>query len=117
MSTAQPLSLPCPKCATPMRTLERSGIHLETCPECRGIFLDRGELDRLIDLEADAASRFDRSGADRDRGRGPGHEGAFDRSSREDWDDDEGGARAWSDRGGPSRRRGFLGELFEGFGD
>lgn len=50
---------PCPKCQTPMRTIERSGIHLETCPDCRGIFLDRGELDRLLDLEAATLARRD----------------------------------------------------------
>lgn len=52
---------PCPKCQTPMRTIERSGIHLETCPDCRGIFLDRGELDRLLDLEAATLARRDAS--------------------------------------------------------
>jgi Zn-finger nucleic acid-binding protein len=45
-------ALTCPKCHGSMRTYERSGIHLDQCTECRGIFLDRGELDRLLDLEA-----------------------------------------------------------------
>jgi Zn-finger nucleic acid-binding protein len=35
-----------------MRTYERSGIHIDQCAECRGIFLDRGELERLMDAEA-----------------------------------------------------------------
>lgn len=48
---------PCPKCHAPMRTIERSGIHIESCPDCRGIFLDRGELDRLLDLEAATLAR------------------------------------------------------------
>lgn len=34
-----------------MRTYERSGVHVDQCTECRGIFLDRGELERLIDGE------------------------------------------------------------------
>jgi len=34
-----------------MRTYERSGVHVDQCSECRGIFLDRGELERLIDGE------------------------------------------------------------------
>jgi Zn-finger nucleic acid-binding protein len=34
-----------------MRTYERSGITVDQCTECRGIFLDRGELDRLVDAE------------------------------------------------------------------
>ena len=34
-----------------MRSYERSGITLEQCSECRGIFLDRGELERLTQAE------------------------------------------------------------------
>jgi uncharacterized protein len=34
-----------------MRTYERSGVAVDQCGECRGIFLDRGELERLIDAE------------------------------------------------------------------
>ena len=44
--------LPCPKCTTPMTTLERSGVTLERCTECGGIFLDRGELERIAMAEA-----------------------------------------------------------------
>jgi Zn-finger nucleic acid-binding protein len=35
-----------------MRTYERSGITVDQCGDCRGIFLDRGELERLVDAEA-----------------------------------------------------------------
>jgi len=35
-----------------MRQYERSGITIDQCTECRGIFLDRGELEKLIDAEA-----------------------------------------------------------------
>jgi Zn-finger nucleic acid-binding protein len=35
-----------------MRQYERSSVHVDQCTECRGIFLDRGELERLIDAEA-----------------------------------------------------------------
>jgi len=45
-------SLVCPKCRGAMRTYERSGITVDQCGECRGIFLDRGELERLVDAEA-----------------------------------------------------------------
>ncbi|WP_433613811.1 zf-TFIIB domain-containing protein [Dactylosporangium sp. CA-139114] len=34
-----------------MRQFERSGVTVDQCLECRGIFLDRGELERLIDAE------------------------------------------------------------------
>jgi hypothetical protein len=34
-----------------MRTYERNGVHVDQCADCRGIFLDRGELERLVDAE------------------------------------------------------------------
>lgn len=45
------MDLTCPKCHGAMRTYERNGVHVDQCADCRGIFLDRGELDRLIDAE------------------------------------------------------------------
>jgi Zn-finger nucleic acid-binding protein len=44
-------TLICPKCRGTMRTYERSGITVDQCTECRGIFLDRGELEHLVDAE------------------------------------------------------------------
>ena len=41
----------CPKCQSPMRSYERSGITVDQCSDCRGVFLDRGELERLVDAE------------------------------------------------------------------
>ena len=44
--------LTCPKCQGAMRSYERNGIQIDQCTECRGVFLDRGELEQLIDAEA-----------------------------------------------------------------
>ena len=52
MSTPTSPTLTCPKCHGAMRSYERNGVVLDQCTECRGIFLDRGELERLIDAEA-----------------------------------------------------------------
>jgi uncharacterized protein len=50
--TVSPMSeLVCPKCESPMRSYERSGITIDQCTGCRGVFLDRGELERLVDAE------------------------------------------------------------------
>ena len=46
-------TLTCPKCHGAMRSYERGGVTIDQCGECRGIFLDRGELDHLIDAERD----------------------------------------------------------------
>lgn len=39
----------CPACKTvTLAMTERQGIEIDYCPECRGVWLDRGELDRLL---------------------------------------------------------------------
>ena len=40
----------CPTCdATDLVMTERTGIEIDYCPKCRGVWLDRGELDKLIE--------------------------------------------------------------------
>ena len=39
----------CPNCNTNLIMSERSGIEIDYCPECRGVWLDRGELDKIIE--------------------------------------------------------------------
>lgn len=46
-----PAGLTCPKCNGTMRTYVRGGMTLEMCEDCRGMFLDKGELERLIEAE------------------------------------------------------------------
>ncbi|MEV4754011.1 zf-TFIIB domain-containing protein [Micromonospora sp. NPDC049559] len=46
------MQLICPKCRGEMRQYERSGVTVDQCSECRGIFLDRGELEKLFEAEA-----------------------------------------------------------------
>lgn len=46
------MQMTCPKCHGQMRQYERSGVTIDQCGECRGIFLDRGELEKLFEAEA-----------------------------------------------------------------
>lgn len=86
--------LECPKCHSPMRTYERSGLTVDQCSGCRGVFLDRGELERLIDAEGAYYERFP-------QGREREHR---DRDDRERHRDDD-------RRYGEHRREGGLSEL------
>lgn len=43
--------LTCPKCQESMRNYERNGVHIDQCNGCKGIFLDRGELEALVNAE------------------------------------------------------------------
>jgi hypothetical protein len=92
----------CPVCDVRLAVSERQGVEIDHCPRCRGVWLDRGELDKLIERAAVGG----RSWRDRDD---------------DDDDDDEGfllgggglGRRrdAGDQRG--RRRRGFLDDLFD----
>ncbi|MCF4137503.1 zf-TFIIB domain-containing protein [Streptomyces sp. Tue 6430] len=42
----------CPKCHAPMHTYNRNGVQIEQCSNCRGIFLDYGELEALTRVES-----------------------------------------------------------------
>ena len=39
----------CPVDDSPLTMSERSGIEIDYCPTCRGVWLDRGELDKIIE--------------------------------------------------------------------
>ena len=53
-SATGPMS--CPVDGTPLTMSERSGIEIDYCPNCRGVWLDRGELDKIIDRNASASA-------------------------------------------------------------
>jgi Zn-finger nucleic acid-binding protein len=42
----------CPADQTPLTMSERQGIEIDYCPTCRGVWLDRGELDKIIERSA-----------------------------------------------------------------
>ena len=48
----------CPSCSGSLVEIERSGVLIDACRECRGVWLDRGELDKLIAAERVADEDF-----------------------------------------------------------
>ena len=42
----------CPICSVDLVMSERQGIEIDYCPKCRGVWLDRGELDKIIERSA-----------------------------------------------------------------
>jgi Zn-finger nucleic acid-binding protein len=57
----------CPTCtSTPLVLSERQGIEIDYCPDCRGVWLDRGELDKIIE-RASSAINTNRDDHDDDR--------------------------------------------------
>jgi uncharacterized protein len=47
--------MPCPVCSVPLVMSDRQGIEIDYCPQCRGVWLDRGELDKIIERSAGPA--------------------------------------------------------------
>jgi Zn-finger nucleic acid-binding protein len=81
----------CPKCNQTLVMSERQGVEIDYCLECRGVWLDRGELDKILERSTGRESRR--------------------------FDDDDHGPGEQSRESGPRKRRGgFLSELFD-FGD
>jgi Zn-finger nucleic acid-binding protein len=51
----------CPVDGTELRLSERQGIEIDYCPQCRGVWLDRGELDKILERSAQIANPDNRS--------------------------------------------------------
>ena len=53
LSKKETTSVKCPVCNTVNLVMsERQGIEIDYCPDCRGVWLDRGELDKIIERSA-----------------------------------------------------------------
>ena len=59
----------CPLDGSELRIADRSGIEIDYCPKCRGVWLDRGELDKIIERAGayDDAFEYARNNAPRDK--------------------------------------------------
>lgn len=94
----------CPIDGSELRITDRQGIEIDYCPQCRGVWLDRGELDKILERSAQPGYRSERDAYD-DRA---------DRSRRDDDDrprsDDDYRSREY---GKKSRRRSFLEDLLD----
>ncbi|WP_313808873.1 zf-TFIIB domain-containing protein [Sphingobium sp.] len=45
----------CPVCHVGLSMTDRQGVEIDYCPQCRGVWLDRGELDKIIERSAGPA--------------------------------------------------------------
>jgi Zn-finger nucleic acid-binding protein len=88
----------CPGCQVDLQIAERHFIEIDYCPKCRGVWLDRGELDKIIE----------RAAAANDSPRATPQPSAGQPAPR--WRDDDDARHSRHQR---SRKRGFLGELFD----
>jgi len=47
------LVMKCPKCKLTLSVCDRQGFAIDYCPQCKGIWLDRGELDKIVERSQD----------------------------------------------------------------
>jgi len=83
----------CPVCTETLTMSERQGVEIDFCPKCRGVWLDRGELDKILAREA---TQFASAPPDPNRGR------------RDHDDDDDDRYRKH-----PGRKKSMWAELFD----
>lgn len=91
----------CPRCeSSRLDERERDGVIIDACPQCRGVWLDRGELEKLVSRAAREMEAYERSGRSGD---------VDDDRPSADWRDSDGRRR-------PERKRSWLenlGEIFD----
>jgi len=100
----------CPNDQTTLQMMDRQGVEIDYCPQCRGVWLDRGELDKLIDRASTALS----GNSLRDTSHGAVRQEPYVEQRRDyeyrhrddDYDDDDHRYRG-------RKRRGWLGDMFD----
>ncbi len=98
----------CPVCHVELKLSDRQGVEIDYCPKCRGVWLDRGELDKLIEraapTERDAAPQYDRERRDVPLD----DDDDFKYKNDERYRSDDQSSR-------PGKKKSFLGDIFDIF--
>ena len=93
--TNSAVGMPCPVCRVPLVMSERQGVEIDYCPKCRGVWLDKGELDKIIQKSQAGLANT--------------HPAARHVDQYNDrYDDDDAHRKPYQ-----KRKRGFLGDLFD----
>lgn len=98
----------CPSCDVDLLMAERHGVEVDYCSQCRGIWLDRGELDKILERsEAEYAAASPTV-------RAPGASDYTDTHARRPEDSQ---SRQEYQKGGRKKKSSFLTDLLEGLGE
>ena len=108
------VGMPCPACKVPLVMSDRQGVEIDYCPQCRGVWLDRGELDKIIERSAPQAPAAPSAPAAPAAPSAPLHPGGYDHGGYGQSGYGHGGDRG---RGYPSkpykRRKSWLEDIFD----
>jgi len=97
--------LVCPACRVDLVMSERQGIEIDYCPKCRGVWLERGELDKIIERSASEEVRGAQMQPPAPRSQG--------QPSSHDYYESGHGSGRGRHGSGHGRRRSFLADLFD----
>ena len=101
----------CPVCRTSLSMSDRNGVEIDFCPSCRGVWLDRGELDKIIDrteTSNPSAERLARAGRAGDQGNLTGLASSLLRGENREFD-----RRFHEDRHYRKKRKSILSDFFD----
>jgi uncharacterized protein len=111
----------CPRDGSELVEVERSGVRIDACRTCRGVWLDRGELEKILEREAQAFERSDEedeaflrevTGGGRGRDDRPASKPGFDKQTAERIFEEFRGYKQQSHgHHGKKRKKSFLDEL------
>jgi Zn-finger nucleic acid-binding protein len=87
----------CPICKVKLLMSEKQGIEIDYCPDCRGIWLDRGELEKIIERSTSSDNRSGQFSSEDNQN--------YNRSQEFDQEDSQGYRNG--------RKRNFFSELFD----
>src|SRR5690606_12633346 len=95
----------CPNCNETLLMSERYNVEIDYCPACRGVWLDKGELDKLLEF----ASTQNQSTGSRQH-----DERRYDRNANDSYDryDDRGDRKNYPN-GYPRKKKSFLSDFFD----
>lgn len=89
----------CPICEVDLQMTERQGVEIDYCPKCRGVWMDRGELDKIIEKSAASNPILERRIPEMNN-----------QQEYHDHHDDHNSGYGYKKK---HKREGFLGELFD----
>lgn len=94
----------CPNCDETLVMTERQGIEIDYCPKCRGVWLDKGELDKIIERSSVQSQQELKQNKEKEK-----------KQYEDDDDDDDGffGNNRRNNDNPDGRRGGFLSNLFD----
>ena len=101
----------CPVCKdVTLLMSEKQGVEIDYCPECRGIWLDRGELENLISKE----QSYNEKRYEKERYEEDYHKHDYDKEYHNHYKDDYYKNNKY---GKKKKKESFMGEIFDIFGD